>query len=481
MVKEKIQLGILACLLSVHVTAAPNVILVMADDMGYAQTSYYNHPVLKTPNLDDMAKNGLRMDRFYTGAPQCSTTRATVLTGRTNDRTGIFTVGDSINKQEKTLSQAFRNAGYTTAHFGKWHLNQVNAPEGNPMPLSDPHNPGELGFDYWLSETNQFNLDPQFSRNGTVENFKGESSEILVDEALTFIEQAHNQNKPAFVLIWYASPHGPMEALDKDEAAFVDMPEFSRAHHGEIVAMDRSIGMLRRGLRDLGIAENTLVWFNSDNGGLPTFGVTRASSGEQIPGINPDSTGHLRGHKSSFYEGGFRVPAIIEWPGHVKPRISKFPATTLDMFPTLIEIAGLDTNDINKMHDGISLVPNFEAEQKRRSQPIGFRVQGNFGWLDNDYKLIYYRDYEKAFVDGVWNNNAFQSLQQEWELYNVVEDPSEQNNLIEQKPELAARMRAQLDAWNASVDKSVEGADYPEGRVLPSGRKNLKRKNGSDE
>jgi arylsulfatase A-like enzyme len=150
----------------------------MADDMGYAQTSYYNHPVLKTPNLDDMAKNGLRMDRFYTGAPQCSTTRATVLTGRTNDRTGIFTVGDAINKQEKTLSQAFRNAGYTTAHFGKWHLNQVNAPEGNPMPLSDPHNPGELGFDYWLSETNQFNLDPEFSRMGTVEQFKGESSAI---------------------------------------------------------------------------------------------------------------------------------------------------------------------------------------------------------------------------------------------------------------------------------------------------------------
>ena len=96
---------------------------------------------------------------------------------------------------------------------------------------------------------------------------------------------------------------------------------------------------------------------------------------------------------------------------------------------------------------------------------------GNFGWLDNDYKLIYCRDYAKAFVDGVWDNNAYQSLQQEWELYNVVEDPSEQNNLIEQKPELAARMRAQLDAWNASVDKSVEGADYPEGRVLPSGRK----------
>ena len=282
--------------------------------------------VLKTPNPDDMAKNGLGMDRFYTGAPQCSTTRATVLTGRTNDRTGIFTVGDSINKQEKTLSQAFRNAGYSTAHFGKWHLNQVNAPEGNPMPLSDPHDPGELGFDYSLSETNQLNLDPQFSRNDTLENFKGESSEILVDEALTFIEQVHNQNKPAFVLLCYASPHGPMEALDKDEAAFVDVPEFSRAHHGEIVAMDRSIGMLRQGLRCLGIAENTLVWFNSDNGGLPTFGVTRASSGEQIPAINPDSTGHLRGHKRSFYH----LPsALLRWRLCVIRRLTASAPTRL--------------------------------------------------------------------------------------------------------------------------------------------------------
>ena len=176
MVVRKCWLIILTVLLSIQVVAAPNVIFVMADDMGFAQTSYYDHPVLETPNLDEMAENGLRLDRFYTGAPQCSTTRATILTGRTNDRTGVFTVGDSINKQEKTLSQAFRNAGYTTAHFGKWHLNQVNAPEGNPMPLSDPHNPGELGFDYWLSETNQFNLDPQLSRNGVVENFKGEST-----------------------------------------------------------------------------------------------------------------------------------------------------------------------------------------------------------------------------------------------------------------------------------------------------------------
>ncbi len=462
-------------LVSMGVIAAPNVILVMADDMGYAQTSYYNHPVLKTPNLDAMAESGLRMDRFYTGAPQCSTTRATVLTGRTNDRTGVFTVGDAINKQEKTLSQAFRNAGYTTAHFGKWHLNQVHAPQGNPMPLSDPHNPGELGFDYWLSETNQFNLDPEFSRMGTVEQFKGESSEILVAEALKFIEAENEKDKPVFALIWYASPHGPMEAFDDDKAPFVDMHEFSAAHHGEIIAMDRSIGQLRQGLRDLGIADDTLVWFISDNGGLPTFGVTRGSTGDYIPGVIPDSTGHLRGFKSSFYEGGFRVPAIVEWPGHIEPRVSQFPSTTLDMFPTLIEITGLSPDDINRVHDGISLAPNFKRERKRRKQPIGFRVLGNFGWLDNDYKLIYYRDYEQAFVDGSFSTELMESLTKEWQLYNVVEDPSEQNNLIEAKPRIAARMRSQLDAWNASVDRSVEGSDYPEGRVLPLGRENPRR------
>lgn len=465
----RLMIRILLCLSATPVLATPNVILVMADDMGWAQTGYYGHPVLRTPNLDAMASNGLRMDRFYSGAPQCSTARATVLTGRTNDRTGVFTVGSSINKQEKTLSTAFRNAGYTTAHFGKWHLNTVNTPD-HPMPLSDPHHPGELGFDYWLSETNQFNLDPVLSRNGTSERIEGESSEVLVEEALRFIEQAHEKGTPAFVLIWYASPHRPFEALQTDMDVFQDMPEASRAHHGEIVAMDRSIGTLRQGLRDLGLAGNTLIWFTSDNGGLPTYGVTRTSTGEYLPGVTPDSTGHLRGSKSSFYEGGIRVPGIIEWPGEIEPRISNFPASTLDMFPTLIEVADLDPGDINEVHDGISLMPVFDAEPARRHQPLGFRVLGQFAWLDNDYKLVYYRDYDKAFVDGVWDSDLLESLPREFELYNVVDDPSEQDNLIARHPEMAARMKAELAAWNASVDRSVEGADYPEGRVLPSGR-----------
>lgn len=444
----------------------PHVILVMADDMGWAQTGYYGHPLLKTPHLDEMSRNGLRLDRFYAAAPNCAPTRASVLTGRTNDRTGVFNVGNCINKQEKMLSTAFRKAGYRTAHFGKWHLNAVDLPGDNPMPKSDPHNPGELGFDYWLSATNQFNLDPVLSRNGIPERFKGDSSEVLVNEALKWIGDEARKDKPVFAVIWYASPHRPMEASEEDAKPFGHLNTASRDHHGEIVAMDRSIGTLRKGLRDLGIADNTLVWFKSDNGGLPDYAVS-----PRHPGIKPRSMGHLRGHKNTFYEGGLRVPCVIEWPGHIAPRISEYPASTSDIFPTLVNVAHLDPNDLNKVHDGISLTPVFAAEPTRRQQPIGFRRAGQYAWLDNDYKLIYASDPTKAMDErGTWSATAYESLEIEYELYNLKEDPSEQHDILKEEPGIAARMRAQLDAWNRSVDNSVSGADYPEGKVLPSGR-----------
>ena len=444
--------AVLWALSSVTAEAAdrPNVILVMADDMGWAQTGYYGHPVLKTPNLDAMASAGLRMDRFYAGAPSCSPTRASVMTGRTNDRTGVFRVGDSINKQEKMLSEAFRQAGYATAHFGKWHLNAVAPLGDNPLPGDDPHNPGELGFDYWLSDTNQFNLDPVLSENGVPRQFEGDSSEVLVAEALRFMAAHAETDKPVFAVIWYASPHRPFEAFPEDAEPFAALDEPSRIHHAEIVAMDRSIGALRQGLRDLGVADNTLVWFTSDNGGLPDVDY-----GPKNPPITPDTTGHLRGFKKDFYEGGLRVPTIIEWPAGINARTSNFPASTMDIFPTLIEVTNLDSQSINAVHDGISIAPVFEAEPARRSQPMGFRASGGVAWIDNDFKLV--RNYTAEDPDA-------------FELYNLIGDPREEQDLIHQRPELAAPMLQQLQAWSRSVDASIEGKDYPEGKVLPSSR-----------
>ena len=477
----------------------PNVILVMADDMGWAQTGYYGHPILKTPHLDAMAENGLRMDRFYAGAPSCTPTRASVMTGRTNDRTGAFRVGSYINKQEKMLSTAFKDAGYITAHFGKWHLNMDSPDLDHPLPKSDPHNPGELGFDYWLSHTTGFDRSFELSRNGVLEKFEGDGSEIIVEEAVKFITDELEEGKPFFIVIWYSAPHGPWEASEEDIKPFLGKVDRTSAHaHGEIVAIDRSIGNLRTSLRELGIADNTLVWFTSDNGGSPNldvrvwpskdsfggaggqgmemeypsncsneidFNLTSTQARELhgcIRGMDPDSTGYLRGFKKDFYEGGLRVPTVIEWPAGIEPRVTNFPSSTYDMFPTLIDVAGLSPDSINAVHDGISIIELFDYELPKREVPIGFRANGGLMWLDNDWKLVRNVDYDgKKFVTT------------DYELYNVIGDPTESNNLIEMYPEIAAKMIEQQSKWSLSVSKSAFGADYPEKQVLDSGRLNL--------
>ena len=446
--KAILGLTVLTLALTVFADTRPNVILVMADDMGWAQTGYYGYPHMRTPNLDDMAASGLRMDRFYAGAPSCTPTRASVMTGRTNDRTGGFRVGHAINKQEKMLSTAFRDAGYSTAHFGKWHLNEA-APPGHPLPTDDPHNPGELGFDYWLSATSgfdRFSLEGggfELSRNGAVERFDGDGSEVIVAEALKYIGTQVAAKKPVFVVIWYSAPHGPWEGSEEDVAPFLGVVDRTSANMlGEIVAIDRSIGHLRQGLKDLGIADNTLVWFTSDNGGTPDIDYPANCSDDIDPdltsdearefgcyrGVHPDSGGHLRGFKKDFYEGGLRVPTIVEWPAGIEPRVSNFPAGTVDMFPTLIDVAGLSPDSINKVHDGISLAPVFKSEPARREQPLGFRASGGRMWLDNDWKLVQNVTYKP---DGT-------NAPQPHELYNVIGDPGEAQNLIDLYPERAA-------------------------------------------
>lgn len=415
----------------------PHIVLVMADDMGWGQTGYSNHPILKTPNLDAMAANGLRFDRFYAGAPNCSPARATVLTGRSNDRTGVLDHGYPLRRQEKTLSRALQTAGYATGHFGKWHLSGFRGP-GAPVLLEDDRNPGEFGFDEWLSVTNFFDRDPLMSRQGKIEGFTGDSSEIIVSEALRFMA-SHAPDKPTFTVIWYGSPHDPFVAGEEDRAAFASLDERSQHHYGELVAMDRSIGTLRQGLRRLGLADRTLVMFKSDNGGLPN--------------ITPETVGGLRGFKNSVYEGGLRVPAIIEWPSVIKPRVTQFPACTMDIFPTLAELTGLPRDVMLTPGDGISLVPLLTEESATRMKPIGFRHLGRAALIDNQYKIV-----TQKMPDGPI------------EIYDLAADPGETRDIGSEQPTLAARLRTALLQWSASVDASVAGKDYPEGTVSPAER-----------
>jgi arylsulfatase A-like enzyme len=437
MIASLIRSSLLALALSFTAHAAtPNVIFIMADDMGWGQTSYYGHPLLKTPNLDAMAANGLRLDRFYAGNPVCSPTRASVLTGRANDRTGVLSHGYALRLQEKTIAQALKNVGYATGHFGKWHLNGYKGP-GAPILAEDPRSPGAFGFETWVSATNFIDMDPYLGRNGEVEKFEGDSSEIAVAEAIRFIEQQQPASKPFFVVIWYGTPHSPFRALAADKAPFSALDAASADHHGELVAMDRSIGSLRQKLRDLGIADNTLVVFNSDNGGLPE--------------IKPNTTGGLRGNKGTVYEGGLRVPGIIEWPAVIKPRVTTHPASTMDLFPTVADVVGLPDSVFIQPLDGRSLKPLFTAEIGPREKAIPFRYGKKAALVDNGFKLL--------------TNDLTRGL---FELYDLDNDPNETQDLSATQPERFEKMKAELLAWSASVDASFAGQDYPERSVTPA-------------
>lgn len=416
----------------------PNIVLVMADDQGWGQTGYNQHPILKTPNLDAMAENGLRFDRFYAAAPVCSPTRASVLTGRTNRRTGVESHGYALRLQELTLAQALHGAGYATGHFGKWHLNGLRGP-GVPVLENDTHHPGVFGFDSWLSVTNFFDRDPIMSRAGKFQEFQGDSSEIIVDEAVKFIRKQAKNRKPSFTVIWYGTPHNPFRATAEDTQPFMHLDANSRDQHGELVAMDRSIGTLRKTLRKIGIADNTLVWFTSDNGGLPK--------------IKPETVGGLRGFKGSVYEGGLRVPAIVEWPTTIKPRITQHRSVSMDIFPTIAEIVGLPESAVIQPQDGVSLRRLFDAEIGAREKPIYFDCLGNQAIIHQDWKLIHLAAKKKKTAS--------------YELYHLATDPTEQQNLFDSKPEMAAKMKTLMDQKIASVAASIQGRDYAEGNVLP--------------
>ena len=214
------------------------------------------------------------------------------------------------------------------------------------------------------------------------------------------------------------------------------MDASSKDQHGELVAMDRSIGTLRAALKEIGIADNTILWFTSDNGGLPK--------------IKPNTVGGLRGFKGSVYEGGLRVPAIVEWPSKIKPRITKFPAVSMDIFPTVAEVTGLPSDSMLEKVDGISLTKLFEKEIEKRGQPIPFSYQGSKALIDENYKLVFTGSKKKK---------------KKFALYDLESDPKEKSDLMESQPKLAAKMKTLMSEFDASIEASVAGKDYASGKL----------------
>lgn len=431
----------------------PNVVLVMADDQGWGDTGYNGHPELKTPQLDALAAAGLRLNRFYTAHYNCSPTRASVMTGRHPHRMGTFSPGSPIRAQEVTLAQVLQAAGYATGHFGKWHLNGKNGdrntktPPGRAILASDPLSPGKLGFDEWVSADNFFDLDPVLGRNGVPEKFHGDSSDIVTDEALKFIRQQAGAGAPFLAVVWFGSPHVPHEALPADKAPYAALPEKDQNYYGELTAVDRSVGRLRAALRELNASGNTLFWYCSDNGGA----------------AGPKSTGNLRGSKGTLWEGGLRVPCVVEWPARIpKPLVSDVPCSTLDIYPTVLGATGAEAVHQVEPLDGINLLPLFDGQMTERGKALPFVAQINrpgshAALLEWPYKL-----HTDAAAGRGRRNQDNQSLPPVL-LYDVSKDPNETTDLAAQEPERVAKMTAELAAWKESVQKSLAGDDYGPG------------------
>lgn len=473
----KAFLSLSACLLLFSWTTAqalttepPNVVLVMADDQGWGDMAYNGHPQLKTPEFDALAKEGIRFDNFHSAAPVCSPTRGSVMTGRTPNRYACFSWGHPIRPQEITVAEVLKKAGYTTGHFGKWHLGGVQK--------ASPVSPGACGFDQWVSAPNFFDLDPLLSDGGRAREFKGDSSDVTADLAIEFMRKQASDKNPFLAVVWFGSPHSPHQALEEDRALYADQPKKVQDFYGEITAMDRAFGRIRQALKDLRIRENTVLWYCSDNGALPKVG----------------STGGRRGNKGQVYEGGLLVPALLEWPALFKePKVVTLPCVTSDILPTVMAMADVKDETLPAL-DGVNLLPVLEGEVKERKQPIGFwdmKVAGvktpSEQWMKElqeaqakgeepaDDERLFNRAAvigkpvpvdrfpgHAAWLDGNWKLHRIENKkgQVDWELYDLSADPKESRVLFAEQPERVPQMQAALEAWLESVARSLNGEDY---------------------
>lgn len=474
----------------------PNILLLMSDDHGWEETGYNGNPYLKTPVLDEMAANGLRLDHFYAGHPNCSPTRASFLTGRHPNRMGTFAPGWSFRPEEITIAHLLAEQGYRCGHFGKWHVGAVKR--------ESPVSPLAMGFHENLSHDNFFELNPSLSRDGgPPEVFPGESSEILVEETIDFVERARGSGQPFLGVVWFGSPHEPYQGLPGDLALYDELPakhpdkmvgltsnetggqtrrplgEVLRERYAEITAMDRAIGRLRTHLAESGLRENTLLFYCGDNG------------------TSPD--GYLasphRGMKSDIYEGGTRVPGLLEWPARFpEPRASGLRISTSDLLPTVAALAGAPLPD--RPLDGIDVIPLLEKGVESRPEPLFFwmadlarrRGGADVPYLDPELQRgttplvklmggIATRNFQnfrhpkvgegdhlgpRSIIEGDWKLVVTEDGKggQRRELFDLDADRGETRDLAKDEPERVESLAKRLRQWQESVLHSLTGADY---------------------
>jgi len=444
----------------------PNILIILCDDLGYGDLACYGHESIKTPNLDQLAADGIRFTDCYSASPLCSPARAGLLTGRTPSRAGIYSwiPGGNpmhLRKDETTIATLLKSNGYDTCHSGKWHLNgKFNNPEQTQ--------PGDHGFDHWFSTQNNAgpsHRDPNnFVRNGEpVGPLKGFSCELVAEESIHWLKSRKDQSRPFFLFNCFHEPHEPIDSPDDLVAHYPQATKKGEAlYYANVENMDRAVGKLLAALKELKIEDETLVVFTSDNG--PET-LNRYKSAWRSHG----SPGPLRGMKLHTYDGGIRVAGIVRWNSHIEPgQTIHEPVCSVDLLPTLCELTGTPL-PTSKPLDGTSLLPLLHGDKKlTRSTPLFWHFYGGtdnkqVAVRDGKWKLVAGWDGDpKTGQGGSYRPNIVPLMRASklvtFELYNVSTDIGETTEVSKENPEIFNRLKTFAQDRYAEV--LAEGPDW---------------------
>ncbi|TWT81416.1 Arylsulfatase [Planctomycetes bacterium CA13] len=426
----------------------PNVIVIVTDDQGYGDLSCHGNPILKTPEMDRLYRESVRLTDFHVD-PTCAPTRAALMTGRYSARTGVWLTYGSrhhLRRDEVTMADVFKRSGYKTAIFGKWHLgdNYPFRPTDRGFDESLIHGGGVVGEtpDYW--DNNYY--DDFYFRNGSPEQVKGYCTDVWFNETIQFVEE--NRERPFFVYLSTNAPHTPLYVPQAYVKPYADQPKQRALFFGMIASIDENLGRLRSALSKLSLDRDTIVVFfndNGTNGGVTLSKIGRDTrNGWEVEGYNAG----MRGRKTSRYEGGHRAACFVHWPGGGLDGGRDVTGVTahIDLLPTFIELCDLRFDDYGRF-DGVSLAKALTGEAVPE-RTVVVHDQGRFGQPLGDGLLIKDKDY--CVMRG-------SSRLVGKELYDLSTDPSQKNDIAEQYPEMVVRLRGDYERWwNRIAERSDE-------------------------
>ncbi|HEY3324063.1 MAG TPA: sulfatase [Planctomycetota bacterium] len=406
----------------------PNILLIVGDDMGYGDVGFHGCKDIPTPNLDSLAKSGVRFTNGYVSGPYCSPTRAGLLTGRYQQRFGheFNPAGNhGLPLTEATLADRLKAAGYATGLVGKWHLG------ANP----DMH-PQKRGFDEFfgfLGGAHSYFATAGMLRGTEPLKELDYTTDAFGREAVAFIDK--HKDQPWFLYLAFNAVHTPMHATDDRLAKFDKIEEKQRrTYDAMMLAMDENIGRVCKHLAESGLAENTLVMFISDNGGPTMPGTT----------INGSRNDPLRGSKRTTLEGGIHVPFVVCWPGHLKPAVFEQPAIQLDLHATVLAAAGVDIKPEWKL-DGVNLMPFLNGEKTGAPhESLFWRLGAQMAIRAGDFKLVRYDSNADTQAGRRQPVTAAK-------LYNLASDLGETKDLAATMPDKLKELQAKWDGWNATL------------------------------